>query len=123
MPQHFTDPQMQRVSDALFIKRLSRTTKFQERPRKLKQRTHLIPYENKSRAEKNMFVSELLIGHRRHDAITLKNLFPFLSGLRMRSDKINRLIDGLDLVSFIIRDLKFEFFLQCHHNFHTVQTV
>lgn len=68
---------MQRVSDALFIKRLSRTTKFQERPRKLKQRTHLIPYENKSRAKKNMFVSELLIGHRRHDGITLKNLFPF----------------------------------------------
>lgn len=43
--------------------------------------------------------------------------------LRMRSDKVDRWIDGVNFLCFIVRDLEGEFFLERHHNLNSVQAI
>ncbi|KAJ6838840.1 acyl carrier protein 2, mitochondrial-like [Iris pallida] len=43
--------------------------------------------------------------------------------LGMRGDEVDSKTDGVDLVRFVIRDLKSKLFLQRHHDFYSVQTV
>lgn len=43
--------------------------------------------------------------------------------LRMRSDEVNRCIDGVNFLCFIVRDLEGEFFLERHHNLNSVQAI
>ena len=41
--------------------------------------------------------------------------------LEVRVDVVNRLLDGSDLLGFLIRNLAFELFFQSHHQFHRIQ--
>src|SRR6185437_7878179 len=45
------------------------------------------------------------------------------SGLDVRLDVIDRLLDGGDLLGFLVRNFGFEFLFECHHQFDRIQRV
>lgn len=56
-----------------------------------------------------------------HVEIRKKEILLFC--LRMRSDEVNRCLDGVNLLCFIVRDLKGKFFLKRHHDLDSVQAI
>jgi len=41
----------------------------------------------------------------------------------MSQDVVDRVFDGRYLLGFFIRDFRFEFFFECHHQLHCVEGV
>src|SRR5690606_5871774 len=53
----------------------------------------------------------------------MSNADPKGSGLRVGLDVVDRLLDGRDLLGFLVRDLGLELVLECHDQFDRVERV